>query len=269
MVQSINTKAILTLASIFRRPNLLVPHVSVASVSDVDYQALKEGAGICAVIFDKDNTLTSPYDTQSIHPRAQAGLKAALHVFGPQGVAILSNSAGTMGEDINFVQATTIEQAMGISVIRHQEKKPGGLDEVMEHFQPVLMGNNGNPARLCMIGDRILTDVVFGNLYGMLTVHTQPVTNLIPTSNIENTDQYEKHQDNQRKDNWTARLIRPIENYVVYGKLSQRLFWRSHKMTRPSSSSSPPPPDRAPKKHLYWPGEEACPLVLPNSTAQT
>ena len=27
-----------------------------------------------------------------------------------------------------------------------------------------------------MVGDRLLTDVVFGNLHGMLTVHTQPLT---------------------------------------------------------------------------------------------
>jgi hypothetical protein len=35
MVQSVNTKAILTLASIVRRPGLLVPHLSVANVSEV------------------------------------------------------------------------------------------------------------------------------------------------------------------------------------------------------------------------------------------
>lgn len=29
---------------------------------------------------------------------------------------------------------------------------------------------------LCFVGDRLLTDVVFGNLHGMLTVHTQPLS---------------------------------------------------------------------------------------------
>lgn len=29
---------------------------------------------------------------------------------------------------------------------------------------------------LCFVGDRLLTDVVFGNLNGMLTVHTRPLT---------------------------------------------------------------------------------------------
>ncbi|CAM9856682.1 unnamed protein product, partial [Discosporangium mesarthrocarpum] len=29
---------------------------------------------------------------------------------------------------------------------------------------------------LCVIGDRLLTDIVFGNLHGMLTIHTRPLT---------------------------------------------------------------------------------------------
>ena len=33
MVQSFNTKAILTLASVLRRPYLMTPHVSVATIS--------------------------------------------------------------------------------------------------------------------------------------------------------------------------------------------------------------------------------------------
>jgi len=37
MVQSVNTKAVLMLATIARRPSLLVPHVSVANVSEVRY----------------------------------------------------------------------------------------------------------------------------------------------------------------------------------------------------------------------------------------
>lgn len=29
---------------------------------------------------------------------------------------------------------------------------------------------------LCFVGDRLLTDVVFGNLHGMLTFHTRPLS---------------------------------------------------------------------------------------------
>jgi len=35
MVQSVNTKAIMTLTTILRRPALLVPHVSVSNISEV------------------------------------------------------------------------------------------------------------------------------------------------------------------------------------------------------------------------------------------
>ena len=35
-----------------------------------------------------------------------------------------------------------------------------------------------DPASLVMVGDRFLTDVVFGNLHGMLTVHTRQLTSV-------------------------------------------------------------------------------------------
>ena len=55
--------------------------------ADVNYQALRDHCGIRAVIFDKDNTLTAPYEN-TLHPRAKFGLQQALDamrdVKGPQ-----------------------------------------------------------------------------------------------------------------------------------------------------------------------------------------
>jgi phosphatidylglycerophosphatase GEP4 len=218
MVQTINTKAILTLASVLRRPSLLVPHVSIPTISDVNFDALKE-CGITGVIFDKDNTLTAPY-ASCIHPAAQKGLENAVSAFGIDGVAILSNSAGTL-DDPGFEDASRIESSLGINVIRHTEKKPGGLEEVLAHF------GQSDPARLCIFGDRLLTDIVFGNLHGMLTVHSLPLCQGI---------------DNSR-DNWTAKLIRPVENRVLYGS------WFGGRRLR-----------RLQQKHKFWPGEQKCPL---------
>ena len=169
MVQSINTKALVTLASVIRRPYLAAPHVHVATISDVNYTAMRDQCGIKAVVFDKDNTLTAPYATE-VHPNAEVGLRTALDVFGQSNVAILSNSAGTK-DDPGYEDAERIEKEMGIAVIRHDEKKPGGLEEVMKHFGDDI----SDPSQLCMVGDRLLTDVVFGNLYGMLTVHCDPL----------------------------------------------------------------------------------------------
>jgi phosphatidylglycerophosphatase GEP4 len=193
MVQSLNTKALFTLASVVRRPSLMVPHVSVSNVSELNYTALKQECSIQAVIFDKDNTLTAPY-VNTVHPLADFGLKQAVQVFGRHRVAVLSNSAGT-ADDADFADATAIEESLGIPVIRHQEKKPGGLEEVLSHFDLT------DPAELCIVGDRLLTDIVFGNLYGMLTVHTLPLCT----------------GDENVSDNWTAKMIRPVENKMLYG----------------------------------------------------
>jgi len=49
--------------------------------------------GIKGIIFDKDNTLTAPYN-DVIHPSVVEGFNTALRVFGNRTI-IISNSAGT------------------------------------------------------------------------------------------------------------------------------------------------------------------------------
>mmetsp|Transcript_5590 Transcript_5590/g.7954 ORF Transcript_5590/g.7954 Transcript_5590/m.7954 type:complete len:190 (+) Transcript_5590:202-771(+) len=182
---------------------------------------MREKCNIRAVIFDKDNTLTAPYETVT-HPDAERGLTNALDVFGKDFVAILSNSAGTK-DDPDYEDAIKIEHDMGIPVIRHDEKKPGGLEEVLKHF------NLEDPSQLCMVGDRLLTDVVFGNLHGMLTVHTLPLC---------------KGEDN-KKDNKIANAIRVAENKFLYSN------WLGGRMIRGKTLS-----------HKFWPGENECSLTF-------
>ena len=222
MVQSINTKALLTLASVVRRPFLAAPHVHVQTISEVNFQSMRDYCGIKAVIFDKDNTLTAPYATE-IHDDAALGLKNALDVFGHDNIAILSNSAGTK-DDKYYEDAIKIERDMGINVIRHDEKKPGGLEEVLQHF-----ANHGveSPSQICMVGDRLLTDIVFGNLFGMLTVHCMPLCS---------------GSDN-KADNKVASMIRTMENNLLYHSKLGTLVMKK----------------RIP--HAVWQGEETCSLV--------
>ncbi len=77
MVQSMNGKALITLASVIRRPYLASPHINVPSISDLNFTAIRDQCGIRAIVFDKDNTLTAPYETE-VHPKASSGLKDAL-----------------------------------------------------------------------------------------------------------------------------------------------------------------------------------------------
>lgn len=137
-------------------------------------------------------------------------------------MAILSNSAGTQDDD-DFRDALAIEEAMGIAVIRHAEKKPGGLAEVLDHF------SMEDPAALCMVGDRLLTDVVFGNLHGMLTIHTLPLC-----TGEENSG-----------DNKVAKVIRGAENKALYGNWFGGRWLKTKRF-----------------EHKFWPGEVECPLIL-------
>jgi phosphatidylglycerophosphatase GEP4 len=190
---------------------------------ELNYTALRDYCGIKAVVFDKDNTLTAPYDLTP-HPKAATGLQNALDTFGASKVAILSNSAGT-GDDPNFEDARQIEDSLGISVVRHAEKKPGGLDELMEHFGDEIQ----DPSEICMVGDRLLTDIVFGNLYGMLTVHCLPLC----------------EGEENAKDNKIANVLRKGENKFMFTD------WTGSRMVR--SRTIP---------HSKWKGEDICPLII-------
>ena len=222
MVQSLNTKAMYTFATmVLRRPNLIVPHISVTTISDIDFVSLKKNTDIRAIIFDKDHTITLPY-ANHIHPHVEYGLRSCIDTFGCENVAILSNSAGT-NDDIGYQDAIQIEESLGIPVIRHVTKKPGGIDEVMAHFATNTTRTTTttttvtHPTQLCMVGDRLLTDIVFGNIYNMLTIHTAALPYAvheeppISYSSSSSSDPPIPHRDN-----WTAQLLRPLENKILY-----------------------------------------------------
>eukprot|EP00903_Cladosiphon_okamuranus_P022084 g20307.t3 len=173
MGQSFNAQAVSSMTRVVRHPALALPHLSLAHIGHLDFEGLK-AMGCKGIVFDKDNTLTAPYE-DTVHPLVEEGLRRCVEVFEGR-VCIMSNSAGTR-DDPDYADAIRIEKAMGIPVIRHDEKKPGGIAQVLAFFEG--KEPEGGPVRLdelCFVGDRLLTDVVFGNLHGMLTVHTQPLT---------------------------------------------------------------------------------------------
>lgn len=166
MSQTFNLDAILYFpwARIVKK-SLAIPHFSVKDIGDIDGKKLKS-YGFMGLVFDKDNTITAPYINQ-IYPTVAKAFQEFQSLFGAN-IAILSNSAGTK-DDKDYEDALQIERDLGIPVLRHDRKKPGGIDEVLQYFQCP-------PQRLVMFGDRIFTDIVFGNRYGLLTVHTALLT---------------------------------------------------------------------------------------------
>lgn len=95
-------------------------------------------------------------------------LDACKAAFGNK-LVLYSNSAGLYQYDPEGVEAEQLESDLGIPVLRHREKKPaGGCGELEDHF--------GCPAcELIMVGDRYLTDIVFGNRHHMFTIRVAPL----------------------------------------------------------------------------------------------
>jgi len=154
--------------AIGRNQALAIPHVEVPDIRWVDWRALR-AAGFRACVFDKDNTLTAPYETR-VHPPLHAALEDCKEVFGAANVAVLSNSAGLKQYDPTGAVADELEAALGVGFVRHSSKKPSGdADALCARF-------GCDTAEMVMLGDRYLTDVVYGNRHGMLTVRCAPFT---------------------------------------------------------------------------------------------
>ncbi|XP_049931871.1 phosphatidylglycerophosphate phosphatase 1, chloroplastic/mitochondrial isoform X2 [Nymphaea colorata] len=165
--QSFNSAGIASSVSVFLRDHhLALPHLSVRDVRSIDWRDLKR-RGFKGVVFDKDNTLTAPY-SNFLWPSLSNSLDDCKLVF--QGnVAILSNSAGLYQYDPDGSKAESLEKSVGINVIRHGNKKPAGsADDIEKHF-------GYSASFLVMVGDRVLTDIVYGNRNGFLTILTEPL----------------------------------------------------------------------------------------------
>ena len=163
--------------------SLAVPHVDCESIQDIDWFKLKQ-AGFTAVIFDKDNTLTIPYATD-VYPPLLESVQECTQAFGNERVCVYSNSAGLEQYDPNGMEAKHLEKELGIRVARHKEKKPSGSGAELAKFlnndshskkeSSNSRGETNSPCeKFVFVGDRYLTDVVFGNKSGMFTIRVAP-----------------------------------------------------------------------------------------------
>lgn len=138
---------------------------------------LKE-CGIKAVIFDKDNTLTPPYSFAMDH-RTESTVRLCQDLFGYdmlsfsqilQVYIVIGGDGQGSDDDKDHLQADAIESELKINVIRHHKKKPDGLLETISLWPSI------KEEEVMMVGDRYLTDIYGGNVYGLLTVCVRIIT---------------------------------------------------------------------------------------------
>ena len=111
---------------------MAMPHLEVKDLREVRWDVLRE-AGFEGCVFDKDNTLTEPYRLV-LTPSAAASLAECKAAFNDR-IVLYSNSAGLKQFDPEGVEAQALEDALGIPVLRHEDKKPaGGPEDVEKHF---------------------------------------------------------------------------------------------------------------------------------------
>ena len=84
-------------------------------------------------------------------------------VFGDN-ILVYSNSCGAADYDPTFRLAEEFEKLNGISVLRHNSKKPNGIESILGWFK------GSRPGEIVFIGDRVLTDVLMANEAGLFSV---------------------------------------------------------------------------------------------------
>ena len=131
--------------------------------------------------------MTIPYERQ-IHSSIVNQFNSLITLYGRENIAILSNSVGSK-EDIGYKEAIIIEEALGIKVIRHVNKKPEVNEDVLVHF------GTKEPSSIAMIGDRILSDCVMGNTHGYFTIYCEPF--------------------DTKPENFMVKLTRKVEGHII------------------------------------------------------
>lgn len=137
----------------------LAPRLYVPSLAAITAELLDEH-GVTGVILDADNTLV-PRQKYHLDDERRAWL-TDLQAAGKR-FCVLSNSFHVGG-----IQRMVDE--FGIPTIS-VARKP-----MRQGFRRALAALGTTPAETCIVGDQLLTDILGGNLAGMLTIMVPPLT---------------------------------------------------------------------------------------------
>ncbi|CAX41073.1 uncharacterized protein YHR100C orthologue, putative [Candida dubliniensis CD36] len=160
---NLNLSATLNVSRLLYNPSLCLPHITVKSFDQLVLPftiPTAPNVTIKGIVLDKDNCFAKDHDDK-VWPEYEQTWKRLKEIYSKDHLLIVSNSAGT-DDDINHIQAKTLESNTGINVLRHSIKKPGCLNEIIQYFAKL----NIKPNEIIVIGDRLFTDMVMANMMG-------------------------------------------------------------------------------------------------------
>ncbi|KAJ3275417.1 hypothetical protein HDV01_000709 [Terramyces sp. JEL0728] len=183
--QSLNIDGIVGFWKTLLTPSLFIPNLKTKNLTTINFRKLKK-QGFKAIVFDKDNTITRPYENH-IYPPFQQAWDECRSEF--KDVLIVSNSVGSV--DDSAKEYMQVEEKTGAKVLLHTSKKPYGAEVLPSYFKC-------SANEIIVVGDRLFTDIVYGNRIGAYTVL---VTDIITT----------------KRDNPFAVQIRKFEHWFLRG----------------------------------------------------
>lgn len=62
-------------------------------------------------------------------------------------------------------KANRLQEALGLTVLKHKERKPGGGDDIKAHF---------GHSNVAVVGDRYLTDILMAKSNGFFAIYVEP-----------------------------------------------------------------------------------------------
>jgi phosphatidylglycerophosphatase GEP4 len=171
-----NISGTLNVFKLLRDPTLCLPQATVSTFNHLPIplsKAFEQKDGekkvdIRAVILDKDNCFAVPHANEIYEPYKDK-FQALRTAYPGSKLLIVSNTAGT-SSDKDYAEATLLEKATGVIVLRHPTKKPGCHSTILSHLMSSPDSGVTHPSQIAIVGDRLFTDVMMANMMGSYSI---------------------------------------------------------------------------------------------------
>lgn len=162
-----------------------IPNQYEKSFLEINFNTLQKKMGIKYIILDIDQTIV-PQSSHTISVEIKHKIKKIKKLFGNNSICFLTNEPSANRKE-------NIYKQLGLNVVdSFNFKKP--LPQAFSYAVDYL-DNEADTSQFCFIGDRVWTDILGANNYGLYTIQVDP---------------YDKNSDR-----YSTKILRYLENYII------------------------------------------------------